>query len=95
MYYRYTSISEETLQIQNNLDCYAIAEEDAWFEPKYKNFLILLYIDKTQRPEQIGSFLMSCKTPFKLLRREVFDACREKDTKKTIYDYAINDGKQE
>ncbi len=64
-YYRFDSSSGESFLLKRNFD----AVEGEWFEDQFKEFPILLYVDKTQRPEEIEKRLQRSGPEFTLLRR--------------------------
>ena len=64
--YRSGSSARESFLLKRNFD----AVESEWFEDKFKEYPILLYVDRTHRPEEIEKRLETKGSEFALLRRE-------------------------
>ena len=65
-YYRAGSSAGESFILKRNFD----AVESEWFEDKFKEYPILLYVDRTGRPEEIKKRLEASGSLFALLRRQ-------------------------
>ena len=65
-YYRFGSSEGESFLLKRNFD----AVEGEWFEDKFKEHPILLYVDRTRRPKDIEKRLERSGSLFALLRRE-------------------------
>src|SRR5437899_11879615 len=65
-YYRFDSSTGESFVLKRNFD----AVEGEWFEDKFKEYPILLYVDRSHRPEDIEKRLETKGSEFALLRRE-------------------------
>jgi len=65
-YYRFDSSTGESFVLKRNFD----AVEGEWFEDKFKEYPILLYVDRSHRPEEIEKRLERSGSLFALLRRK-------------------------
>jgi len=54
------------VELKTNFD----SLEDAWIEEDFKEYLILLYVNKTMRHKIFEKLLEAAGSKFKLLRRE-------------------------
>ena len=65
-YYRHDFGDGEIVEIKTNFD----SSEDAWIEENFKEYPVLLYVNKTMRHETFEKLLDATGREFKLLRRE-------------------------
>lgn len=67
-YYKYGEKAGENIKFQRNY----YEGEDAWQEPEFRGYPILLYVNRTQRAEEVSRLLLGAlESHIKLLRRKV------------------------
>lgn len=76
VYYRFETDDEE-FSLQSNRDPVSKPDEDQWIEERYKDFPVLLYVDCTQRSDEIHNrLLLRVPDATQLFHQDDVEECR-------------------
>lgn len=73
-YYQSGGQHEENFSLHFNHDEY---NSEDWFEPNHKDYTTILYVNRSERPEEIAEVIASLGLRARLLRQRSYDCSAE------------------